>query len=68
MPQLTSSVYDAESIPEAARSEVEALLASGDLFRYTASADEPNPVAKLEAKFAELMGIKYALKSAIHRD
>ncbi len=61
MPQLTSSVYDAESIPEAARSEVEALLASGDLFRYTASADEPNPVAKLEAKFAELMGIKYAL-------
>ncbi len=53
------NVYDAESIPEAARAEIDRLLASGDLFRYTAPADAP--VALLEAEFAALMGARYAL-------
>ncbi|SOB91854.1 dTDP-4-amino-4,6-dideoxygalactose transaminase [Rhodobacter sp. JA431] len=50
--------YDAEPIPEAARAEIERLLASGDLFRYTS---DNAPVAKLEAEFAELMGVRYAV-------
>ena len=56
---LAPNAYDAEPIPEAARAEVERLLTSGDLFRYTAPADAP--VSLLEAEFAELMGAKYAL-------
>jgi len=61
MSQLASSVYDSEPIPDAARAEVDALLASGDLFRYTAPTDQPSPVARLEDEFAHLMGAKYAL-------
>ncbi|PZQ96765.1 MAG: aminotransferase [Cereibacter sphaeroides] len=53
------NVYDAEPIPEAARAEIDRLLQSGDLFRYTAPQDAP--VALLEAEFAELMGSRYAL-------
>lgn len=53
------NVYDAEPIPEAARAEVERLLTSGDLFRYTAP--EGAPVALLEAEFAALLGSRYAL-------
>ena len=53
------SPYDAEPIPEAARAEIDRLLASGDLFRYTAPSDAP--VTLLEREFAELMGVKYAL-------
>ncbi|PFG64542.1 dTDP-4-amino-4,6-dideoxygalactose transaminase [Thioclava sp. ES.031] len=56
--QTAPNCYDAEAIPEAARAEIERLLTSGDLFRYT-SADAP--VAKLEAEFAEFMGVKYAV-------
>lgn len=56
---LPPNVHDAEPIPEAARAEVERLLASGDLFRYTAP--EGAPVALLEAEFAALMGARYAL-------
>lgn len=56
---LASNVYDAESIPEAARAEIDRLLQSGDLFRYTAPEDAP--VALLEREFAEFMGAKYAL-------
>ena len=52
-------VYDAEPIPEAAKAEIDRLLASGDLFRYTAP--EGAPVALLEAEFAELLGSRYAL-------
>lgn len=52
-------MHSAEAIPEAARSEVERLLQSGDLFRYTAKKDAP--VALLEAEFAEMMGSRYAL-------
>jgi dTDP-4-amino-4,6-dideoxygalactose transaminase len=54
--------YDAEPIPEAARTEIERLLTSGDLFRYTAREDAP--VALLEQEFAEMMGCKYALAVA----
>lgn len=56
---LAPNVYDAEPIPEAARAEIDRLLQSGDLFRYTAPADAP--VALLEREFADLMGAKYAL-------
>jgi len=53
------NVYDAEPIPEAARAEIERLLATGDLFRYTAA--ENAPVALLEREFADLLGTRYAL-------
>ncbi len=56
---LAPNVYDAESIPEAARAEIDRLLQSGDLFRYTAPQDAP--VAILEREFAQFMGTKYAL-------
>lgn len=56
---LAPNVYDAEPIPEAARAEIDRLLQSGDLFRYTAPADAP--VALLEREFADMMGSKYAL-------
>ena len=58
-PALAPNVYDAEPIPDSARAEIERLLASGDLFRYTAPEDAP--VALLEAEFAELLGSRYAL-------
>lgn len=59
---LAPNVHDAEPIPEAARAEIHRLLLSGDLFRYTAP--EGAPVALLEAEFAELMGVRYALAVA----
>lgn len=58
---LAPNVYDAEPIPAAAREEIERLLTSGDLFRYTS---EVSPVAKLEAEFADLMGSRFALAVA----
>ncbi len=56
---LTPNVYDAEPIPDAARAEIDRMLQSGDLFRYTAPQDAP--VALLEREFAALMGSRYAL-------
>lgn len=56
---LPPNVYDAEPIPSSARDEIERLLQSGDLFRYTAP--ENAPVSLLEKEFAEFMGSKYAL-------
>ncbi|MGL4235696.1 DegT/DnrJ/EryC1/StrS family aminotransferase [Tabrizicola sp.] len=56
---IAPNVYDAEPIPEAARAEIDRLLASGDLFRYTAPSDAP--VTLLEAEFADLLGSRYAL-------
>jgi len=56
---LAPNVYESEPIPEAARSEIDRLLSSGDLFRYTAPKDAP--VALLEAEFAALLGSRYAL-------
>ncbi len=56
---LPPNVHDAEPIPAAARDAIDALMQSGDLFRYTAPQDAP--VALLEAEFAALLGTKYAL-------
>lgn len=56
---LPPNVHDAEAIPASARDAIDALLQSGDLFRYTAPQDAP--VTLLEAEFAELLGTKYAL-------
>ena len=56
---LPPNVYDAEPIPPAAREEIERLLQTGDLFRYTAPQDAP--VSLLERDFADTMGSRYAL-------
>lgn len=56
---LPPNVHDAEPIPAAAREAIDALMQSGDLFRYTAP--ENAPVTLLETEFAALMGSKYAL-------
>jgi dTDP-4-amino-4,6-dideoxygalactose transaminase len=52
-------VYGAEPIPPAAMAEIARLLASGDLFRYTAP--ERAPVALLETEFATMIGSRFAL-------
>ena len=52
-------MHSAEPIPAAAREEIDRLMQSGDLFRYTAA--HGSPVSLLEAEFAELLGSKYAL-------
>ena len=57
-----ASPHDAEPIPEAARAEIERLLISGDLFRYTAPGNAP--VTLLEQEFAAMMGSRYALAVA----
>ena len=65
MPALDTAApntYASESIPDAARVEIERLLTSGDLFRYTAA--EGAPVALLEQEFADLLGTRYALAVA----
>lgn len=59
VPPQAPNLYDAEPIPPAAMAEIERLLATGDLFRYTAP--EGAPVARLESEFAALMGVRYAL-------
>lgn len=56
---MLSNMHDAEPIPAEARAEIDRLLQSGDLFRYTAPQDAP--VALLEREFAALMGSRYAL-------
>ena len=48
----------AEPIPAEAQAEIDRLLASGDLFRYTS---EDSPVALLEEEFAAHLGSSYAL-------
>ncbi len=56
---MLPNMHDAEPIPAAARAEIDRLLQSGDLFRYTAP--ENAPVALLEREFAAELGVKYAL-------
>jgi dTDP-4-amino-4,6-dideoxygalactose transaminase len=53
------NLQEADPIPAEARAEIERLLTSGDLFRYTTP--DRAPVPKLEAEFAALMGVRYAL-------
>ena len=65
MPALDTpapNTYACEAIPDAARTEIDRLLNTGDLFRYTA--DKDAPVALLEQEFADLMGSRYALAVA----
>ncbi|MEM9240099.1 MAG: aminotransferase class I/II-fold pyridoxal phosphate-dependent enzyme [Pseudomonadota bacterium] len=57
--QAAPNVYDAEPIPSEARAEIDRMLKSGDLFRYTAP--ENAPVTLLEQEFASFMGSTYAL-------
>ena len=52
------SVHEAEPIPDSARAEIDRILATGDLFRYTS---DGSPCALLEREFAAMMGVKYAL-------
>ncbi|WP_295314585.1 aminotransferase class I/II-fold pyridoxal phosphate-dependent enzyme [Roseobacter sp.] len=56
---MLPDMHTAEPIPEAARSEIDRLLQTGDLFRYTAAEDAP--VSLLESEFARMMGRRYAL-------
>ncbi|MFN4159986.1 MAG: DegT/DnrJ/EryC1/StrS family aminotransferase [Gemmobacter sp.] len=53
------NVTEAEPIPAEARAEIDRLLASGDLFRYTTP--DQAPVPRLEAEFAALIGARFAL-------
>ena len=59
---LQKDLNQAEPIPEEARAYIDALLTSGDLFRYHAAKDAP--VTLLEQEFAALLGAKYALAVA----
>jgi dTDP-4-amino-4,6-dideoxygalactose transaminase len=59
VPAAAVDVYTAEPVPASAKSEIDRMLGSGDLFRYTSS--DASPVALLETEFAEYMGSKYAL-------
>lgn len=56
---LLPDMHSAEAIPESARADIDRLLTSGDLFRYTADSDAP--VSLLETEFAQMMGSKFAL-------
>ncbi len=59
---LKRDLHQAEPIPEEARATIDALLASGDLFRY--HAPQNAPVTLLEQEFAVMLGAKYALAVA----
>ncbi|MEH6736972.1 MAG: DegT/DnrJ/EryC1/StrS family aminotransferase [Sulfitobacter sp.] len=52
-------IHKAEPLPESLRVEIDHLMSSGDLFRYTA--DNDAPATLLEAEFAEMMGSRFAL-------
>ncbi len=52
------NLNQAEPIPESARPDIENLLSTGDLFRYT---NEQSAVFNLEQNFAKKIGASYAL-------
>ena len=52
-------IHAAEPIPKNARAEIERLLSTGDLFRYTAA--ENAPATLLEQEFAAMIGSRFAL-------
>ncbi|MEM7242302.1 MAG: aminotransferase class I/II-fold pyridoxal phosphate-dependent enzyme [Pseudomonadota bacterium] len=58
---MSLDLHTAEAIPERARTEVEAALQSGDLFRYHS---QNAPVTLLEQEFAAMMGTRFALAVA----
>ncbi len=53
------NLHQAEPIPDAARTAINEMLKSGDLFRYTTP--QTSPVALLEQEFAATLGSKFAL-------
>lgn len=57
--QKVPNTYDSEPIPPTVRAEIDYLLHSGDLYRYTAPKN--SSVSKLEVDFASWIGSKYAL-------
>lgn len=56
---ILPDLHAAEPIPSRVMTEIERLMQSGDLFRYTAPSDAP--VSLLESEFAQMMGSKFAL-------
>lgn len=56
--KASSNLHAAEPIPAAVRDEIERLLSSGELFRYTS---QNAPVTLLEREFAAQLGSTYAL-------
>ena len=56
---ILPDIHAAEPLPESLRAEIDRLMSSGDLFRYTA--DKDAPAALLEAEFAHMMGSRFAL-------
>ncbi|MCC1493687.1 DegT/DnrJ/EryC1/StrS aminotransferase family protein [Cognatishimia sp. F0-27] len=56
---MLPDMHQAEPIPDSVRADIERLLQSGDLFRYTAP--DNAPVKLLEQEFAAAMGARYAL-------
>jgi dTDP-4-amino-4,6-dideoxygalactose transaminase len=52
-------MHKAAPLPDSLRAEIDRLMMSGDLFRYTA--EENAPAALLEAEFAALTGSRFAL-------
>jgi dTDP-4-amino-4,6-dideoxygalactose transaminase len=56
---MSLDLHTAEAIPERVRAEIDAMLATGDLFRYHTAQDAP--VTLLEQEFADMMGVRFAL-------
>lgn len=56
---MLPDTHNSGAIPAEARTELDRLFETGDLFRYTAA--EGAPVTLLEREFAEMMGARYAL-------
>ncbi len=56
---MLPNIHAAEPLPENLRAEIDRLMSSGDLFRYTA--DKDAPATLLEAEFAQMMGSHFAL-------
>lgn len=59
---LKKDLHQAEAIPEEARGYIDAMMETGDLFRYHAA--ESSQVTLLEQEFAAMLGAKYALAVA----
>lgn len=56
---MTLDLHTAEPIPESVQDEIQALLSSGDLFRYHAT--QGSAVTLLEQEFAAMLGVRFAL-------
>ena len=56
---MTFDLHTAEPIPETVQAEIQALLNTGDLFRYHAA--QGSAVTVLEQEFAAMLGARFAL-------